>query len=78
MPENAYLAVAFDRLFRSYNRLPHCKILMICSENLDYLFGRIVEADKVLDDIQQAVFGEHTVQHGRPRRCLCIRIVPIR
>ena len=61
MPENAYLSVSFDRLGSAFNRFPYGEVLVVCSKDFhDFLRG-VVEADEVVDNVDQSLLCEHAI-----------------
>ena len=65
MPEDADFTVALHGLFRADNRLADCKILMVPSQNLVTFQPFVVEADKILDNVQQPFFLENPFKESR-------------
>ena len=58
MPEHTNLSVTLHCLFRSFQSLVHCKVLVISSHHL-HLVSLVAVADKVTDDVYQMFLLEY-------------------
>ena len=65
MPEDADFTVALHGLFRADNRLADRKILMVPCQNLVTFQPFVIEADKILDNVQQPFFLENPFEESR-------------
>ena len=77
VPEHANLAVAVHGLNRAVDGLGHPEVLVVSGEDLHDLLACIVEAHEVLDDVHQARFGHHAVNHGLPSGHLGLGVVTV-
>ena len=64
VPEHAYLAVALHCRTGALQGLAHGVVLMVGGENLGIPALVLVEADEVLQDVEQPLLLEHAEEEG--------------
>ena len=64
MPEHTNLTITHYSILRAQNSFINSKILMIARKNLIGINSVIIKADKVFDDVEQAVFLENAFKES--------------
>ena len=77
VPEHADLAIACHRLHGAVGRLAHREVLVVPSEYLHNALGRVVKADEVVHDVDEALLAEHAVEHRLPVGVRRSRVVAV-
>ncbi len=77
VPEHADLAVARHGLLGALDGLAHAEVLVVGGEDLHGPVIAVVEADEVLDQVEQARLGHHAVEHRLPGRRLGLGVVAV-
>ena len=77
MPEHTTLAIRFSGNFGFFNCFPHCKILVISSQNLNRLLPITGKQDKVFQNVQQPLFLEHSLIEGVKLRIGGVLVIAI-
>ena len=67
-----------QRLPRALHRFAYSKVLVVARQDLDRLPADILEHDKMLDDIQQALFRKHAIKRNRKEvRCIFLWLLAV-
>ena len=77
MPKDAALTVGNSGFLCRDDCFSDCKILMVSRKDFEDLRSLVREADKVLDNIKQPFFLEHTLKEGVKLCVLCVFIAAV-
>ena len=77
VPEYADLSVACHCFFGAFDCPAHTEVLVVGSEDFHDLVVGVVETDEVPNEVEQACFRHHTVEHGLPGGCLGFGVIAV-
>ena len=77
MPEHTALTVGHSSVFGGFDCLSNRKILMVSCKNFERVYSLIREADKVLNNIKQSFFLEHSLKESVKLSILRILIIAV-
>ena len=77
MPKHAYLAISRNGLNRPPRGFTYGEVLMVSRQYLHRLFVRIIEANEILNNIEQALLVEHAFEHSFVGGMARIRIIAV-